>query len=254
MVKCEFCSKWRCICNRPSQKKLTLEERLVLQDSMNSKISQKNECGDDVVFHGYSKNNERKKYNFTNFNELYKYTPEELRNVRVIRSQELNLLHIASMFFGPEEIDFCINEIGIDIESRAKPGTALLQASYKGPEKNIRHLRMLGAEESPEVEEKLQLWEEFGHILENIEDAWVPKGETPIRFGNRFQVKGRYATVYRNDRKVITLPFGIFKRENGVVGFSWKGHAWRISTIENATEELVSEFGQRSGGLVWRRA
>lgn len=130
----------------------------------------------------------------------------------------------------------------------------IVSAAYLGRLENVQLLRELGSTEPPEVLAKLALWEAYGDVLQGIEGTmWKPKVKTKIRFGNRFQVRDKKIDVFFKEEKVITIPFGIFRKETGEVGFTWKGHYWFLETLscfaQNVDQsEICSERGQ-----VWER-
>ena len=263
MPKCENCSKWRCICNKNETTPMTLSERLEMISERQlpevpPHFKTKKMPWRAAVFHGYSKIDPEKRITtpFISFEDLYQLPISKLQNLRMVKSKDFTLLHIASRFFGQQEIDFCVNQLGIDLNvSDSGTETPIITAAYTGRLENVEYLRMLGAEERPEIKEKLSLWEKFGEALVNIEGIWKPVGRSPISFGNRIHVHGRKASVFLEDIKIIDIPFGIFQRpDSGQVGFSWKGHAWNLEIIQNAQEELSTSGGVQGGGVVWRRA
>lgn len=294
MPRCETCSKFRCVCGKADAKRMTLEERLSTMDGPSAakdrthspksgereeqkffnpreprqkQVSpredrQKRHRNDDYVYHGFSKDGGPITVPFNTFDDLRqgltesRYTIEQLRDVRIIRSKRFTLLHLAAKTFGIEDIDFCFHDIGIDVNEGAdgvfkgevfseKP---IESASYFGRVEHVDHLESLGATRTEAVEQKLALWDKYEHVLQNLDGFWKLVGESRITVGNQIEVCGRNATIYKDEEKVIEIPFGIFQRDTGEIGFSWKGNAWFAATIEAAGEEITSMKGD-----VWKR-
>lgn len=272
MPKCENCSKWRCICEKlkstDKMKKMTLAERVEILDIDNipspkkrkKKINpSKKTRHKSPIFHGYCKTDPKKKITtpFNNFEDLYDLPVERLQNLRANKRFDYTLLHIASRFFGQTEIDFCIETLGFDINVISFIGeTPLFLTAKHWKPYNFEYLQSLGAENSPEIEEKLSLWEAYGDALECIQGIWKPSGQggrrTSICFGNRFHVVGRQISVYKKSKKMINIPIGIYQ-DNQNIYFSWKGHTWAMKTILDAENDLISDENLSKKVFVWKR-
>lgn len=158
----------------------------------------------------------KENFQFWNFDQLrnsldaglvHKCTLKDLRF-----KKSGTLLHVAAKYFGRAEIDFCLDELRLDIEKkRMDQNTPILIAAYYGREDNVEYLRLRGADMTKTnqyaegVEQLLERHQTHATILDQMEGFSKPSTHHP---GGMWFIFKRRLSLFINGEKKLCLPVG----------------------------------------------
>lgn len=183
----------------------------------------------------------------------------KLKSVRFFL-QKNNLLHIAVKFAETlKEIDFCIDRLKFDIDTRRKDGnTPLLFAAYGNRREVVDHLLSRGA--NPELTNKYgetyldfyKRWDEYGDNVSKMNGAWIQLREDGTRNTWWWEVESPAAYCAFQDGTKVRSHLGIFKQD-GSMKVNLSGWIFELSDIVKCEDRLISGHKLKGGDFAWER-